>query len=189
LKSISIPTPVKEIDDAAFKYCAELESSAIPEDSQLGRIGNESFSGCQSLISFCIPRDVTIVGEKCFAVCKGLELGVIAENSNMSRIRGEAFSECRVLRSFYIPESIAEIGDDCFRKYCSLDRLVFGSGEPFKTFVIDSTLDDALEKFGLDQISTFFGIEINDVGVHFEFPGWSAVTDEILHLTLIQEIR
>jgi hypothetical protein len=94
-----------------------------------------------------------------------------------------------VLRSFYIPESVAEIGDDCFRKCCSLDRLVFESGEPFETFVIDSTLDDALEKLGLDEISALFGIEIKDVGVHFEFPGWSSVADEISHLTLIQEIR
>jgi hypothetical protein len=45
LISISIPASVEETEDATFMDCAELESCEIPEDSILGRIGSESFSG------------------------------------------------------------------------------------------------------------------------------------------------
>jgi hypothetical protein len=188
LKSISIPASVEEIEDAAFKDCVELESCEIPENSILKKIGNESFSGCQSLISFSIPRDVTIIGDKCFAMCTGLESCEIAENASLKRIEAEAFSECGVLTSFYIPESVEVICKDCFRECSSLDRLAFGSGESFQKFVCEMTLDAALERIGFDEIWSRFGIEIEECGVHFEFPGWSSIVDESSHLILIQTI-
>jgi hypothetical protein len=188
LKSISIPASVEQIDDAAFTDCHELESCDIPEDSILKRIGSVSFWGCQSLNSFCIPRSVAIIGEKCFAKCTGLESCKIDNNASLRRIEGKAFSECRALRSFYLPESVEVISEDCFSECCSLDRLVFRSGESFQKFVCDLTLDEALERIGFDEISSRFGIEIEDCGVHFEFPGWSSVVDESSHLILVPYI-
>jgi hypothetical protein len=185
LKSISIPVPVEEIDNAAFNYCAELESCEIPEGSIVSRIGNESFSGCQSLKSFYIPTNVTIIGEKGFAICTGLESFVITKNARLRRIGREAFSECRVLGSFHIPDSLEEICEDCFGKFCSLDRFVFGSGESFQRFITDSTLDEALEKVGFGEMYIFFGFEIEDCGLHFEFPGWSSIPDDNSRLILV----
>jgi hypothetical protein len=185
LKSISIPAYVEEIEDAAFKDCIELESCEIPEDSILEWIGKEAFSRCQSLILFCVPRGVTIIGEKCFAMCSGLESFAIGENAPLRRIDREAFSECRLLVSFCIPKSVEVICEDCFRKCSSLNRLGFGSGESLKKFVCDSTLDEALEKLGFDEISSLFRIEIEDCRVCFEFPGWSSIAGESSHLTLM----
>jgi hypothetical protein len=188
LKSISIPASVEEIEDAAFKDCTELESCEIPENSILGRIGKEAFCRCQSLASFSLPRSVTIIGEKCFRMCRGLESCKLDENADLKLIGPEAFSECRVLTSFYLPDSVEVIFDDCFRKCCSLYRLVFGSGESLNKFVSNSTLDEALGKVGFDEISIVFGIEIDDRGVSFEFPGWSWIADENSRLTLVPYI-
>jgi hypothetical protein len=189
LNSISIPASVKVIEEGAFKDCTELESCIIAENANLLRIEKEAFSGCPSLKSFQIPRSAEIIGENCFNWCEALESCLIAENANLVRIETESFSECHSLMSFDVPKSVEVIGEDCFKRCLSLDRLKFGSGESLKRLVGDSALDEALENFGFDELSNLFTIEIEDAGLHFEFPGWLSVAGESSGLTLIQDIR
>jgi hypothetical protein len=54
--------------------------------------------------------------------------------------------------------------------------------------VCDSTLDEALERVGFDEISILFGIEIEDYGAHFEFSGWSLIAEQSSHPTLVPGI-
>jgi hypothetical protein len=112
---------------------------------------------------------------------------VIAKNAGLRRIGPEAFLECCVLRSFYIPDSVEVICEACFRECTSLDRLEFDSGESFKTFVSGSMLDEALEKLGLNEISSLLEIEIDDGRICCDFSGRSSVADESSHLILIQD--
>jgi hypothetical protein len=111
-------------------------------------------------------------------MCTGRESCVIVKNEGLKRIEGEEFSECRVPSSLHVPDGVQTISDNCFTECCSVDRLLFQSGESFRQFVRDSTLDEALERLGLDEISSLFGIEIEDTRVYFELPGCSSVTDE-----------
>jgi hypothetical protein len=62
---------------------------------------------------------------------------------------------------------------------------VFASGESLKKIACDSTLDEALERIGFDEVSTLLRLEIEDAGVHFEFPGWSSIVGEDSRLTLV----
>jgi hypothetical protein len=188
LKSISIPAGVEIIEESAFKRCPEFESCSIAENASLATIEKESFYGCQSLSAFYIPRSVQIIGENCFQECRGLESCLIAEDSALARIEKGTFSECNVLRSFCIPKSVEFIGEDCFRKCCSLHRLRFVSGESLQKFIYDSSLDEALGFLGCDEVSSLLVIEIEDENVTFDFSGWSSVSDESSHLTLVRAI-
>jgi hypothetical protein len=57
-------------------------------------------------------------------------------------------------------------------------------------FVGDLTLDEALEKFGLDEIAWVFRIEIEaaDGDLKFAFAGWSFVADGGSHFALVHDL-
>jgi hypothetical protein len=96
----------------------------------------------------------------------------------------EAFAECSSLISFGLPKTVEGIGENCFKKYLSLSRLKFGSGDSLKRIVRDLTLDEALEHLGVSVISSQFRIEVEDDCSDLSFPGWVSVVDERSHLTL-----
>ncbi len=79
-------------------------------------IGNQAFSGCDSLTSLTIPNGVTSIGNQAFMCCSSLTSLTIPEG--VKSIGNEAFISCFSLTSLTIPESVTMIGDKAF-EYCS----------------------------------------------------------------------
>ena len=73
LKSVTLPSTLKEIGDAAFCCCPNLERVIMPAaGSQLKNIANSAFSDDESLKSIDIPASVEYVWVNAFADCSSL---------------------------------------------------------------------------------------------------------------------
>jgi hypothetical protein len=78
---------------------------------------------------------VEVIEGGVFNWCIKLESCPIAENGHYVTIEGEAISECCLLQSFYVLANGSVLGEECFKKFGSLHRLKFTSGESFKKLV------------------------------------------------------
>lgn len=63
LKSLQLPTSLKEIGERAFSDSG-LEIALLPQG--LEKIGKEAFAGCQNLRSCFVPNSVTSIGDDAF---------------------------------------------------------------------------------------------------------------------------
>lgn len=84
-------------------------------------IGESSFDGCSSLLSFTIPNSVTSIGYKAFSGCAGLSSLVIP--NNVTNIEANAFRGCSGLTSVNIPNSLTSIGIGTFCDCISLTTI------------------------------------------------------------------
>ncbi|WP_455523292.1 leucine-rich repeat protein [Porphyromonas endodontalis] len=66
----TIPNSVTAIGDEAFSGCDSLTQITIPDS--VTSIGNNAFQGCTSLTQITIPESVTSIGELAFAFCSSL---------------------------------------------------------------------------------------------------------------------
>ena len=76
------------------------QSSIVPQDGSVTRIGDYAFRNCESLTSFVIPNGITEIGT-------------------------QAFCGCSNLTSITIPESVASIGDYAFLNCSKLSTIYF----------------------------------------------------------------
>jgi len=101
--SISIPSTVTTIWNAAFRECLKLTGNLI------------------------IPSSVTTISEHAFSFCSGLT-GDLVIPENVNSIGGWAFFECNGLKgNLKIPNSVTSIGDYCFYKCDGLTGLILGN--------------------------------------------------------------
>ena len=143
LTSVNIPDSVTTIGEYAFDGCESLTEFKGKFASEDGRcliidgvlnsfaigccvteytipdsvttIGNDAFSGCDSLTSVNIPDSVTSIGESAFSGCTSLTSVNIPDSVTSI---GSAFGYCSSLTSVTIPDSVTEIGDYAFF-FCS----------------------------------------------------------------------
>ena len=92
LKSISIPSSVKYINDYCFYNCSNLENIIFEEESNLIRIGINIFSYCINLRTIKLPSKLKEISSKSFECC--IELKSIIILSNISKIQEYAFLNC-----------------------------------------------------------------------------------------------
>ena len=71
MKTVTLPSTVKEIADSAFWYCDNLTSINL-EDTGIETIGVNTFSGCTSLANVILPDTVKTIGIAAFQSCTGL---------------------------------------------------------------------------------------------------------------------
>ena len=109
----TIPSSVTSIGNNAFSGCDSLASINIP-DSVTG-IGYCAFYHCESLTSISIPSGVTSIGEKAFFGCDSLASINIPDS--VTSIGDFAFSGCTSLTSISIDANNAY--------YCDIDGVVF----------------------------------------------------------------
>jgi hypothetical protein len=86
---ITVPATLEIIEESAFKGCIGLESCLVAQNSNLLRIENEAFSGCQSLRSFDIPESVEGIGEKCFQKCISLHRLRFVSGKSLKKFVGD----------------------------------------------------------------------------------------------------
>lgn len=67
LKSVTLPSTIKTLNNYAFAYCTALSSITLP--SGLEQIGTYAFNGCTALTSITIPSSVTKIQNRAFAGC------------------------------------------------------------------------------------------------------------------------
>ncbi|WP_139651365.1 leucine-rich repeat protein [Raoultibacter phocaeensis] len=69
IESVSVPSSVTAIGEAAFRSCSSLASVSLSEG--LASIGASAFEGC-GVDAFMLPASVTSIGERAFADCSSL---------------------------------------------------------------------------------------------------------------------
>ena len=110
ITSVVIPEGVETIDDCAFSECKNLRSVKLP--STLKEIGGDAFSYCEQLTSIVIPDGVETIGDSIFPVCKNLKS---VKLPNTIKIIGRnAFDTCEQLTSIVIPEGVETIDYSAF---------------------------------------------------------------------------
>lgn len=72
VRSISLPSTLKEICNFAFEGMTGLQSVTLPANSQLERIGEYAFNNTD-LRSFTMPAGLKTVGESAFQNCQNLK--------------------------------------------------------------------------------------------------------------------
>ncbi len=98
IKSIFIPSKVKDIAESAFSQCNELSSIVFAEG--LKTIDRYTFAHCKNLKSVHLPNSLTTIGSSAFEDCSSLASVTIPENA--TSIDFSAFKDCPSLESVTI---------------------------------------------------------------------------------------
>jgi len=114
--------PVTEIADDAFKDTS-ITSVSIP--SSVTSIGNAAFYGCANLTDINIPTSVTSISAGMFNCCYAL--ASITIPTGVTSIEDAAFQNCN-FTSITIPSSVTSIGDWVFVGCTNLTSVTFKLG-------------------------------------------------------------
>lgn len=123
IKTLKLPSGVKQIGESAFKGCDALESVTIPEG--VTSIGSFAFCGCEQLTKVSISSTVTEIGSNAFWTDPMLSAIQVAENnSNYSSLDGVLMDKAQSSLICYpagktdtyytIPDSVSRIENDAF---------------------------------------------------------------------------
>ncbi len=124
-KRVVIPATVRRVNYGAFKDCVDLEE-VVWATNQAESVGNEAFSGCESLERFELPNGIKVVPNSLFYGCDALAEVVIPEG--VLTVSDSAFARCLSLKSVSVPASLRRIRDSAFYKCTSLESLDFAEG-------------------------------------------------------------
>ncbi len=111
LWSISLPTNITALDDAAFRDCSYLTSIIVPES--VTSIGSAAFNCCTRLESLVLPSGITEILPSVFNGCG--KLSSINLPQGITSIGSTAFSGCSSLTSINLPKGLKSIGSQAFR--------------------------------------------------------------------------
>lgn len=110
LRSVVIPSSVREIGERVFEACSSLSSVTFSEG--LVTIGKNAFSDCVNLQKVELPSTVKTLHEDAFEHCD--RLSSVKLNEGLETIGKEAFSDCKSLTSLTIPSTVTSIGLGAF---------------------------------------------------------------------------
>ncbi len=156
LKTIVLPSTIKEIKASAFYGCSALTSLEIPNSVTV--IGKEAFLLCSSLKTITIPTGVTEIGQYAFTGCYCLEsISVDENNANYKSIDGNLYSadektlikyaQGKLDTSFTVPSSVTKIDGRAFIDSHSLLTIEIPNGvtsigdEAFTNCILLSTIN------------------------------------------------
>lgn len=115
LKSIELPTGLKNIGASAFECCTSLVDVKLPEG--LKSMGTYAFYKCTSLIEIKIPIGLESISACTFEGCSSLKSAELPEG--LTSIESYVFSGCIALKNVKLPDTLTHIGTSAFHG-CSL---------------------------------------------------------------------
>lgn len=107
--SVSMPSGVKVIGEAAFAGCRQLKSITWPV--AVDSIGEYAFAGCESLESVVLPASVNVVGTGAFMRCTSLSSFTVESGSDLKRIDATALMDCPSLQTLALGNAVTTMGE------------------------------------------------------------------------------
>ena len=148
LESVTFPSNVKSIGDAAFLGCENLTSAVLPDGmdkidtrafqdckklahiylpSSITTIERCVFYKCPSLTSLTLPASLTTLGDFAFSDCTNLTLTSDRLPQGLTTIESSTFQACQRLTSIVIPEGVTSIQSYAFYGCKTLASVIFPS--------------------------------------------------------------
>lgn len=114
IEKIVLSTEMTKIGDYAFFGCDQVTSVVIP--SKVTQIGECAFAQCSSLIQVDLGTGVEVIGEGAFQECQSLVS--ISFPDSLKEISSKAFFRCFYLREVKVPATVETMGESVF-SYCT----------------------------------------------------------------------
>jgi len=118
LKIIQLPYTVRQIGDAAFFDCQELQYVEMHDHGLLTLIGKGAFFGCVSLRTIGIPESVSAIQESAFQGCEKM-VAINLPTKGLQVLGSMAFAHCTALEFIAIPLTVCVLESttflDCYR--------------------------------------------------------------------------
>lgn len=128
IKSVTLPTNLKEIGGSAFSSCTYLKSISIPQS--VTRIDGFAFRGCKSLTSIKLPNKLTTISTGLLCECENITSVRIPDS--VTSIGEQAFESCKKLAYVVLPKNIKSVYPGAFLGTSSLKYFYYqGSKEDF----------------------------------------------------------
>lgn len=119
LKTIKLPSCLKEIKQGTFKDCESLKRIEFP--TSLKTIETSAFCGCNSLEEITLPDSIDFIGEDAFSYMRNLKMIKLPKNLHV--IKESTFKCCESLKSIELPVNLKKIENGAFRDCTSLERI------------------------------------------------------------------
>ncbi len=133
LVDISLPSSILLIAEGAFSNCTSLEYIVIP--SAVGTISDRLFAGCVSLKEVVFSGSPKGIGEYAFSNCIALQN--IDIKGEVTTIGNYAFNGATSLQSIVLPDTLKVLGNYVFYGCENLESVIFSTG-----MLLDTWMDD-----------------------------------------------
>lgn len=112
ITSVSIPATVSKIGNGAFTRSMDLLTVSFDKGNQCTEIPNDTFSGCNNLMTIELPDQLATIGRQAFMDCHNL--GAIDFPDTLTSIGDSAFARCESIEEINIPEKLETLGTGAF---------------------------------------------------------------------------
>lgn len=110
ITEVIIPDGVTDIDNLAFKGCANLTKVQLPKS--LVTLGTEAFANNTLLESIHIGNKVESIGTNCFRKCYALKEVIFEQGSPIKKfVNASVFQECTSLTRIILPQGLTSTGN------------------------------------------------------------------------------
>lgn len=123
IKTVTIPSTVRNIGKGAFDGCASMTSVYGLENCEnLLQIPDSAFRYCYSLKDIDFPPNLVYIGKEAFAHCD--ELQSVEFPSKLKKIDDDAFLWCESLSNVVFSDSITTLGATAFGACFQISKIV-----------------------------------------------------------------
>ena len=128
ITSLTIPSSVANIGDAAFRNCMNLTTVTFEDGSTLNKISNNAFQNCKSLTTVTLTNSITSIGNFAFAGCTSLSS--FDFSANIKTLGDYAFTNCG-FETLTVPASLTTLGKGVFANNNSLTSVTANATGPY----------------------------------------------------------
>ncbi len=138
MENAVVPSAMKELRGYSFYYNKKLKTVSIP--SSIEKVGEAAFGACDLLEKVDIKNTkVTELPDFCFANCRSLSEVILP--SGLVSIKDNVFQYCTSLKSVVIPSGVTSIGENVFKGCSSLETIYGYAGSCAETYAKDNNLN------------------------------------------------
>ena len=112
LKSVDLPSGIKEIEQSLFDGCSVLENVNLKEG--LLQIGLHAFAQCKKLPNLVLPSTIKSIRAGAFSYCTSLTSVLLPQG--LTEISAGMFQRCTSLKKIKLPENLVKIDMNAFEK-------------------------------------------------------------------------